>query len=239
MAGVSDATLVQNIAVPAVCLLIAFLGYFSQFVFHNATLDPGPPSRKESIVFNALLAILYLTYFRAVLVDPGRYVYTDKVLEVDEKQRWCKKCEVPKPPRAHHCRHCQRCVPKMDHHCPWTKNCVSMTTFPHFLRFLVYTNLSLWMLGYLLFQRFHGIWDSRHMPAYLGPSLPALICLAVLSLVGFVTSVALLIMLITTTKSWIFNQTMIEGWELERHEAIAERGGRDWWDVTGPDGEKV
>lgn len=77
------------------------------------------------------------------------------------------------------------------------------------------------------------------MPAYLGPSLPALVSLAVLSLVHFVISVALVIMLINTVKSWIFNQTMIEGWEVDRHEAIAERGGRDWWDVTGPDGKKI
>ncbi|KAL6863163.1 Palmitoyltransferase [Amphichorda felina] len=240
MAGFSDVPLIQTIAVPAVCLLIAFLGYFSQLVFHYATtLDPGPPSRKETVVFNILLAILYFTYFRSVMVDPGRYMFKDRVLEVDEKQRWCKKCEAPKPPRAHHCRHCARCVPRMDHHCPWTNNCVSMTTFPHFLRFLVYTNLSLWMLGYLLWQRFYALWESRHLPSYLGPSLPALIALAVFSLVGFVTSVALGIMLITTVKGWVLNQTMIEGWEQDRHEAIAERGGRDWWEVTGPDGEQI
>lgn len=46
-------------------------------------------------------------------------------------------------------------------------------------------------------------------------------------------------MLLTTTKSWLFNCTMIEGWQLERHEAVIERGGRDWWDIHGPDGKKV
>jgi len=244
MAGVSDAPLIQTIAVPSVSLLIAFLGFFSQFVFHYFdTLDPGPPTKRETYVFNTLLAILYYTYFKAVTVDPGRYEFEDKVIEVEEDatqgQRWCKKCEAPKPPRAHHCRHCRRCVPKMDHHCPWTRNCVSMTTFPHFLRFLVYTNLSLWMFGYLTWQRFYAIWENRHMPAYLGPSLPALVALAVLSLVGFVVSVALGIMLVNTVKSWLLNQTMIEGWEVDRHEAIAERGGRDWWDVVGADGKKV
>ncbi|KAL3959006.1 hypothetical protein ACCO45_007168 [Purpureocillium lilacinum] len=30
---------------------------------------------------------------------------------------------------------------------------------------------------------------------------------------------------------------MIEGWELDRHEAVLDRAGRDWWDITGPDGE--
>lgn len=127
----------------------------------------------------------------------------------------------------------------MDHHCPWTKNCVSLTTFPHFLRFLVYTNLSLWYLGYLLFLRFAVLWEHRLLPAYLGPSLAGLISLSIWSLVCFFTSLALGIMLATTLKSWIFNQTMIEGWEVERHEEIADRNGRDWWDVVGPDGEKM
>lgn len=237
MAGFNDATIVQKLAVPAVCLLISFLGYFSQFLFHNATLEPGAPTKDESIRFNALLLALWYTYYKAITVDPGRYIFEEKVIEA--KGRWCNKCAAPKPPRSHHCRHCGRCIPKMDHHCPWTRNCVSMTTFPHFLRFLFYANVSLWMLGYLLWQRFRAIWDERHLPAYLGPSLPALISLALTSLVCFFTSLALFIMLVSTVKSWMFNQTMIEGWEADRHESITEKGGRDWWDVTGPDGEQI
>lgn len=236
MAGFNDAPLIQVIAVPAVCLLIAFLGYGSQLVFQSTTLDPGPPSRTETIVFNSLLLVLWYTYYKAVTVDPGRYVFPEVV---EAEGRWCKKCSAPKPLRSHHCRHCARCVPKMDHHCPWTANCVSMTTFPHFLRFLVYTNISLWALGRLIWQRFYALWESRHLPAYLGPTLPSLVALAVVGLVAFVTSVVLGIMLVTTVKSWVFNMTMIEGWELDRHEVVADRAGRDWWDVVGPDGEKV
>ncbi|CAM1510134.1 Fc.00g004690.m01.CDS01 [Cosmosporella sp. VM-42] len=236
MAGFNDAPLVRSLAVPSVCVLIAFLGYGSQIVFNNSTLDPGPPSRNESVIFNTLLLILWFTYFRAITVDPGRYVFADQVLEAEG--RWCNKCAAPKPPRSHHCRHCGRCIPKMDHHCPWTSNCVSMMTFPHFLRFLIYTNLSLWYLSYLLYQRFYVLWETRWLPAYLGPSLAGLISLSVLSIVCFFTSLALGIMLTTTLRGWLFNLTMIEGWELERHEAIADRGGRDWWDVVGPNGEK-
>lgn len=237
MAGFNDAPGIQKLAVPAVCALIGFLAYFSQILFHHATLDPGPPNQTESIVFNVLLLALWITYYRAIVIDPGRYEFQEKVIEAQGK--WCNKCAAPKPPRAHHCRHCARCVPKMDHHCPWTRNCVSMTTFPHFMRFLFYANVSLWMLGYLLGQRFRSIWDSRHLPAYLGPSLPALISLSLVSLVCFFTSLALGIMLVSTLKNWVFNQTMIEGWEADRHEAIAERGGKDWWDIVGPDGKQI
>lgn len=113
-----------------------------------------------------------------------------------------------------------------------------MTTFPHFLRFLIYTNLSLWYLGYLLFLRFEVLWETRLMPAYLGPSLAGLISLSLISLVNFFTTLLLGIMLITTLRNWIFNQTMIEGWEIERHDAVGDRGGRDFWDILGPNGEK-
>ncbi|RFU77810.1 palmitoyltransferase pfa4 [Trichoderma arundinaceum] len=237
MAGFSDAPFIASLAVPAVCLLTAFLSYFSQLVFNQATLDPGPLSYNETVVFNTLLLCLWYTYFKAVTVDPGRYIFEDLVIEADK--RWCKKCQAPKPPRAHHCRHCNRCIPKMDHHCPWTSNCVSMTTFPHFLRFLLYANVSLWMLSYFIWQRCYALWETRHMPAHLGPTLFALVSLFMTAIVCLVTTMALGIMLISTVHGWVLNKTTIEGWELDRHEANIGRGGQDWWDMTGPDGEKI
>ncbi|KAF7547441.1 hypothetical protein G7Z17_g7716 [Cylindrodendrum hubeiense] len=157
MAGINDVPFIRGLAVPSVSALILFLGYFSQLVLHFSTLDPGPPTRQQSIIFNSLLALLWLTYYRAITVDPGRYVFDDRILEA--KGRWCN-------------------------------------------------------------------------------NLAGLISLAILSLICFLTSLALLVMLVTSIRSWVLNQTMIEGWEQERHEAIADRGGKDWWDVVGPDGEK-
>ncbi|KAJ4862417.1 DHHC palmitoyltransferase domain-containing protein [Trichoderma breve] len=237
MAGFSDAPFAEALAVPAVCVLTAFLSYFSQFVFSDETLDPGPLTRNESVVFNTLLLCLWFSYFRAVTIDPGRFIFEEQVLDADG--RWCKKCQAPKPPRAHHCRHCRRCIPKMDHHCPWTANCVSMTTFPHFLRFLVYANVSLWTLGYFFWQRFYALWETRHMPAHLGPSLFALISLAMTSLVWAVTSLALGLMLITTLQGWVLNRTTIEDMEVDKHESNIRSGNKEWWDITGPDGEKL
>lgn len=275
----------HRLYIPAVCALIAFQGYYSQYLFNtDPDLAPGPLTRRQSITFNVLLACVWWTYYRACAVDPGRFVFPKTKADDDDDQddrddgpdadadltraypdpdlrpasststsaaaaagtavrraraRWCRKCSAPKPPRAHHCRHCGRCIPKMDHHCPWTGNCVSMQTFPHFLRFLLYTNLALWYLMYLVAQRVRGVWLDRRLPAYLGPSAGSLAGLAVLALADGATMVPLGVLLCTAVWGWMFNRTMIEGWEMERHEAVLARleddgvdgGGRerDFW----------
>ncbi|KAL1835955.1 hypothetical protein VTJ49DRAFT_5766 [Mycothermus thermophilus] len=243
--------------IPAVCALIAFLGYFSQYLFNSdPNIAPGPLTRRQSLSFNSLLVCLWWCYYRACTVDPGRYVFSKSqpsdssstssqspdaqphppppgtTTTTKTTTRWCKKCTNPKPLRAHHCRHCARCIPKMDHHCPWTGNCVSMQSFPDFLRFLIYTNLSLWYLASLLWPRLASVWADRNLPAYLGPSAASLAGLAVLALVHFVTSTALAIMLITTVRSWVTNCTMIEAWEIERHEAAVARAESGDYDDT-------
>ncbi|KAI1129188.1 zf-DHHC-domain-containing protein [Nemania abortiva] len=287
----STAPGLQRLAVPFASLLIAILGYGSQWLFATSPdLEPGPLTPTQTRVFNTLLACLWWTYWRACTVDPGRYEFPrsnskkedektatkkgkgskDAALQssgddegededdnqaaqkggeskiVDDRvraaarRRWCRKCAAPKPPRAHHCKSCGRCVPKMDHHCPWTGNCVSLQTFPHFLRFIIFTNVSLWTLSYFLWQRFLALWASRNLPAYLGPTLGQLIALATLSFTTFLTALALGILLVTTVRGWLFNTTMIEGWEVERHEAVLQRGGYeedDWWRTGDGDGD--
>ncbi|KAI5864923.1 zf-DHHC-domain-containing protein [Durotheca rogersii] len=291
MASVVGSTVpaLQRLAIPAVCVLIAFLAYTSQWLFATSPeLAPGPLSPAESYTFNALVLCLWYTYYKACTVDPGRYVFppgcgvrsksqskskdsdaegedSDEITDNDDDDddedgdplrpkrarlrprrqrirvrggRWCRKCAAPKPPRAHHCRRCGRCIPKMDHHCPWTGNCVSLQTFPHFVRFLAYANLSLWALLRLLAARFLAVWRARHLPAYLGPTLGQLALLTVLALVAGAASFALGLLLATTARAWLTNTTAIEAWEVERHEAALERraaygdGGGDaasWW----------
>ncbi|KAK3445224.1 hypothetical protein EUGRSUZ_A01284 [Eucalyptus grandis] len=52
--------------------------------------------------------------------------------------RYCQKCSLYKPPRAHHCRVCKRCVLRMDHHCIWINNCVGHANYKVFFVFVVY-----------------------------------------------------------------------------------------------------
>ncbi|XP_037867921.1 palmitoyltransferase ZDHHC20-B isoform X4 [Bombyx mori] len=55
--------------------------------------------------------------------------------------RYCNRCVLVKPDRAHHCSICARCVLKMDHHCPWVNNCVCFHNYKFFMLFLGYALL--------------------------------------------------------------------------------------------------
>ncbi|KAI0546449.1 zf-DHHC-domain-containing protein [Xylaria curta] len=282
----SGAPGLQRLAVPFASLLIAVLGYGSQWLFANSPdLEPGPLTPAQTRIFNTLLVCLWWTYWRACTVDPGRYEFPRHSGKKDEaktagnksirdedaaathgsededddgdqvdpagsrgndriraaaRRRWCRKCAAPKPPRAHHCKTCGRCIPKMDHHCPWTGNCVGLQTFPHFVRFIIYTNISLWTLLYFFWLRFQALWASRNLPAYLGPTLTQLVTLTTLTGTACLTALALGVLLVTTVKGWLFNTTMIEGWEIERHEAVLQRGGyeeEDWWRTSDGDAD--
>ncbi|RYG47132.1 hypothetical protein EON67_08870 [archaeon] len=101
-------------------------------------------------MFTLLLGLAAAAYIRAAATDPGSVAcntadepqmpnYENLVALIkagnvsdDElsaaclpRRRYCDKCKVIKPPRAHHCSTCGRCIQKMDHHCPWV--CVRAT----------------------------------------------------------------------------------------------------------------
>lgn len=165
----SQSTL-KSLTFTGVVTLTSFLAYGSQVLFPN--LEPHPLEQRQTLVFNSLVACIWITYIRACFTNPGSVPpdYTPDAIVSEsgpssrQKHRWCRKCEAYKPPRAHHCKVCQRCIPKMDHHCPWTINCVSHRTFPHFFRFLCYSVASMIYLEYLLLIRAAVIWSERYLP---------------------------------------------------------------------------
>lgn len=121
-----------------------------------------------SILGIILYVCLNISYSVAVFTDPGSTLTTNSrgnsrrheysalpVTELPEYtaytvnstggSRFCKKCQQPKPDRAHHCSTCKRCVLKMDHHCPWLATCVGLYNYKAFLLFLIYTSLFCWV----------------------------------------------------------------------------------------------
>jgi palmitoyltransferase len=105
----------SQLAVPFVYGLIFFLGYPSQWLLMQ--LEPGPLTKNELIVSNVILGLIWVTYTRSVVVDPGtiprEWGEGEKGSEkegdgVGRKRKWCRKCDAAKPPRAHHCKECKR-----------------------------------------------------------------------------------------------------------------------------------
>lgn len=74
--------------------------------------------------------------------------------------RFCEKCQVVKPDRAHHCSVCGMCVLKMDHHCPWVNNCVSFTNYKFFILFLGYAFIYCMFIVFTTLQYFILFWKG-------------------------------------------------------------------------------
>ncbi|KAJ5118053.1 Palmitoyltransferase pfa4 [Penicillium atrosanguineum] len=236
---------ISRLAVPAVSILIAFLAYTSQYFFLH--FESVPLRKDEVWKINIFALCIWVSYFRSCYVDPGRLPASQKTAnsspeekaKATRRQRWCRRCEAYKPPRAHHCKTCQRCIPKMDHHCPWTSNCVSHFTFPHFFRFLFFAVVGMGYLETLIWERGSVVWGSRNLPSYLGPSLGQLCHLFLLFVVNSVTVLALFILLVRVLYSVLFNITTIESWEIERHETLVRRARVMGGYLDAPGGQKI
>lgn len=132
MMAASSSFKITQLAIPAVSILITFLAYSSQYLF--LYIEPEPLTTRQLIKFNTLLCCLWISYARACAVNPGHVPegWRPRGAEKDggngmeardnnagdigdyfsggSRQRWCRRCEALKPPRAHHCKTCQRWV---------------------------------------------------------------------------------------------------------------------------------
>ncbi|CAD8056047.1 unnamed protein product [Paramecium sonneborni] len=75
--------------------------------------------------------------FEEIVVDEENKRKTD-INQNTVSKRFCKKCCIPKPPRAHHCSACNTCWLKMDHHCLWINNCVAKDNYKMFFCMVFY-----------------------------------------------------------------------------------------------------
>lgn len=138
------------------------------------------------VSFNTIVFMLFMAHTRAVFSDPGivplpphRIDFSDlhskskEELQAqpppDEDWTICTRCEMYRPPRAHHCRICRRCIRRMDHHCPWINNCVGEWNQKYFLQFLFYVAL---LSAYsILLVAFSWYWTSNGGVATATPAL--------------------------------------------------------------------
>ncbi|KAE8150683.1 DHHC palmitoyltransferase-domain-containing protein [Aspergillus avenaceus] len=159
-----------------------------------------------SILGVFLYICLNASYSVAVFTDPGSPLsthgrheysalpvtempeYTSYTVSSTGESRFCKKCQAPKPDRAHHCSTCKRCVLKMDHHCPWLATCVGLRNYKAFLLFLVYTSIFCWVD---FFVASSWIWtEVLNDTQYMDTMLPVnVVLLAILGgIIGLVLS---------------------------------------------------
>ena len=55
---------------------------------------------------------------------------------MDVPTKYCKTCNIWRPPRTHHCRICDNCIETQDHHCVWLNNCVGRRNYRYFFTFV-------------------------------------------------------------------------------------------------------
>jgi palmitoyltransferase ZDHHC9/14/18 len=134
---------------PAVPILFAYLFYLclSSFI-HASVVDPGiiprnlhpmPPPEPSG---------------DPLMIGPPTNDWvmvklaTSDVAAMDVPVKYCKTCNIWRPPRCYHCRVCDNCVETLDHHCVWLNNCVGRRNYRYFFAFVSSaTLLALFLLG--------------------------------------------------------------------------------------------
>ncbi|KCZ76389.1 hypothetical protein H311_02614, partial [Anncaliia algerae PRA109] len=104
----------------------------------------------ENIKFKNILVILFCittflsaTYLILTSLKTGYILPMDDSSKVNKKcNKFCTKCKLFVPERAHHCRICNRCIKRMNHHCPWVGRCVNNDNLAYFIRFLFFDTFS-------------------------------------------------------------------------------------------------
>jgi len=104
--------------------------------------DPGVIPRRGIILATGTGAELSeaLGYDVLGIGEPTRLPEADSrsmvPLELQQKgYKWCRTCEIIRPPRASHCPDCDHCVLRFDHHCPFVNNCVGQRNYHFFVGF--------------------------------------------------------------------------------------------------------
>ncbi|KAG9240937.1 DHHC palmitoyltransferase-domain-containing protein [Calycina marina] len=132
---------------PALPIVFAYVWYICMSSFiHASVSDPGilprnlhpfpPPDENEDPLRLAPPTIDW------TLIKSAQS--PSKAMEVPTK--YCKTCNIWRPPRGHHCRICDNCIETQDHHCVWINNCVGRRNYRYFFTLLVSSTIMSYFL---------------------------------------------------------------------------------------------
>ena len=94
---------------------------------------------------------------------------------MDVPVKYCKTCNIWRPPRCYHCRVCDNCIETLDHHCVWLNNCVGRRNYRYFFSFISFgTILALFLLGaslahIIVYQKQQGISFNESISKWRAP----------------------------------------------------------------------
>ncbi|KAJ3562822.1 hypothetical protein NPX13_g8420 [Xylaria arbuscula] len=148
-----------------------FFGGSAPYLWHH--LSPAIP-----IIFAYIFAISLSSFIRASVSDPGilprnlhQFPPADEnedplrlapptndwtliksaessIAAMEVPTKFCRSCNIWRPPRAHHCRLCDNCVETQDHHCVWVNNCVGRRNYRYFFTFVTSTTImAVYLIG--------------------------------------------------------------------------------------------
>ncbi|XP_024516801.1 probable protein S-acyltransferase 16 isoform X2 [Selaginella moellendorffii] len=239
-----------SLPVAVVLMLVGFVYYTVVFLVLDPWLDLATANGlANALAFTATTLMALVSYALAILRDPGE-IPSSYLPDVEDSQqaplqevkrkggdlRYCQKCRVYKPPRAHHCRVCKRCVLRMDHHCLWINNCVGHNNYKSFFLFVLYITsaciYSLVVLGFHAvdeFERALEVVAVEDDAAIVQPVKASVATASLLKIIcGIVViplSVALSGLLVWHIYLSLHNRTTIEYYEGVRAKWLAHTSG--------------
>uniref|UniRef100_A0A2K6MZM7 Palmitoyltransferase n=1 Tax=Rhinopithecus bieti TaxID=61621 RepID=A0A2K6MZM7_RHIBE len=135
-----------------VVYLVAFHLFFVMFVWsYWMTIFTSPASPSKELLSNSETE---LPRKQQEILRRQQELYLSTI-------RYCEKCQLIKPDRAHHCSACDSCILKMDHHCPWVNNCVGFSNYKFFLLFLLYSLLYCLFVAATVLEYFIKFWTNE------------------------------------------------------------------------------
>eukprot|EP00741_Cyanophora_paradoxa_P005432 tig00000882_g5267.t2 len=170
----SPLRLMGGVLVCLVAFLYAWAWYAFVIVSACNIVWPNSPAWAvfHILFFHISYIPMVISYIKTIYANPG--IVTPEIVREwqrattdlgesferkrDGNARFCRKCNSPKPDRAHHCSICNKCVLKMDHHCPWVCNCVGFYNHKYFVLFILWTEAMCVTIIVLAFPSFmHAI----------------------------------------------------------------------------------